>query len=54
MHLMPNNNEEDFAVGSPAPDFQLPASNASAGGLVWLAQYRGKKAVALFFVREYN
>jgi peroxiredoxin len=48
---MPDNNEEEVSVGSPAPAFQLPAST---GGEVVLAQYQGKKAVVLFFVREYN
>ncbi len=46
-----NNNEEALAAGSPAPSFQLPAST---GGEVGLAQFQGKKAVALFFVREFN
>ena len=43
--------EDELNVGSAAPAFQLPAST---GGEVGLAQYQGKKAVALFFVREYN
>ncbi len=41
----------DLETGSPAPAFQLTASDGSE---VSLAQFKGKKAVALFFVREYN
>jgi peroxiredoxin Q/BCP len=42
---------DELAVGSPAPDFKLPAST---GGEVALTDYRGKASVILFFVREYN
>ncbi len=42
---------EDFEIGSPAPNFRLPASS---GGEVELADYLGKKKVVLFFVREHN
>ena len=48
---MPDNNEKEITLGSPAPAFQLPATT---GAEVGLAQYKGRKAVALFFVREYN
>jgi hypothetical protein len=40
----------ELAIGSIAPDFRLAASS---GGEVGLGDYRGKSAVALFFVREY-
>ncbi len=39
----------EIDVGSPAPDFKLPANT---GGEIALSDYRGKKVV-LFFVREY-
>jgi peroxiredoxin Q/BCP len=42
---------EELDVGSPAPDFVLPANS---GGEVRLFDYRGKALVVLFFVREYN
>ncbi len=42
---------EEIEIGSPAPNFRLPASS---GGEVELADYRGKKKVVLFFVREHN
>ncbi len=42
---------DELAIGSPAPDFKLPASS---GGEVALTDYRGKADVILFFVREYN
>ncbi len=48
-HLMDQSVE--LSVGSPAPDFRLPAST---GGQVGLADYRGKSRVILFFVREFN
>jgi peroxiredoxin Q/BCP len=42
---------DELEVGSPAPDFKLPAST---GGEVALTNYRGKADVILFFVREYG
>jgi len=42
---------EELNVGSPAPDFRLPANDER---LVSLSDYRGKANVVLFFVREYN
>ncbi len=42
---------EELNVGSPAPDFDLPAND---GRRIELADYRGKSLVVLFFVREYN
>ena len=42
---------DELAVGSPAPDFKLPAST---GGEMALTDYREKANVILFFVREYN
>ncbi len=42
---------EDINVGSPVPDFMLPATD---GRPVRLADYRGKARVVLFFVREHN
>jgi len=44
---MPNSELE---IGSPAPDFKLPAN---ISGEIALSDYRGKKVV-LFFVRERN
>jgi len=41
---------DEVAAGTVAPEFRLAASNGSEIGL---ADYRGKSAVALFFVREY-
>ena len=40
----------ELNVGSPAPDFKLPAND---GREIALADYRGKSSVVLFFVREY-
>lgn len=40
-----------IGVGTQAPDFKLPASN---GTTVSLSDYRTKKHVYLFFVREFN
>ncbi len=42
---------EEIEVGVAAPDFKLPSSS---GGEVALSDYRGQKAVVLFFVREFN
>ena len=42
---------DELTIGSPAPDFTLPASS---GNQVALADYRGKANVILFFVREYT
>ncbi len=42
---------EEIGVGLIAPDFKLPSAD---GGEVALSDYRGQKAVVLFFVREYN
>ena len=41
---------EEIKVGSPAPQFTLPAED---GRLINLADYRGKAPVVLFFVREH-
>ena len=38
-------------LGSYAPDFRLPATNATEIGL---SDFRDKNNVVLFFVREYN
>jgi peroxiredoxin len=38
-------------VGSLAPDFNLPTRD---GGRVALVEYKGRSAVVLFFVREFN
>ena len=40
-----------ITIGSPAPEFRLPASN---GTDLNLADYRSKNNVVLFFVREFN
>ncbi len=37
-------------IGSRAPDFRLPATNGSE---IALSDFRGKKNVVLFFVREF-
>jgi thioredoxin-dependent peroxiredoxin len=41
----------EIVIGSPAPDFSLPASNGSD---ISLSDFRTKKWVYLFFVREFN
>ena len=41
---------DEVALGSPAPNFRLPAST---GGEIELSDYYGKQQVVLFFVREY-
>jgi peroxiredoxin len=43
--------KNEIQVGSLAPDFRL---QASTGGEIGLADYRGKKNVVLFFIREHN
>ncbi len=42
---------EGLNVGSPAPDFTLPATD---GREIRLSDYRDKALIVLFFVREYN
>ncbi len=37
-------------IGSRAPDFRLPSTNGSE---ISLSDFRGKKNVVLFFVREF-
>ncbi len=37
-------------IGSHAPDFRLPSTNGSE---IALSDFRGKKNVVLFFVREF-
>jgi peroxiredoxin len=44
-------NPESLEVGSPVPEFRLPAST---GDEVGIADYRGKSNLILFFVREYG
>lgn len=46
-HLKPTDSVLKVSAGSIAPDFSLPAVS---GGIVSLAQYRGKKNVVLSFV----
>ena len=41
----------EVTIGTTAPDFSLPASNGSE---VRLADFRSKKNVVLFFIREFN
>ncbi len=41
---------EELEVGSQAPDFKLPTGD---GREIGLADFKGKSAVVLFFVREY-
>ena len=38
-------------IGSHAPDFKLPSTDGSE---IRLSDFRGKKNVILFFVREFN
>jgi len=40
----------DAKIGSIAPDFKLKATN---GQEIALSDFRGKKNVVLFFIREY-
>ncbi len=42
---------DEIAVGATAPDFKLPSASGSE---VALSDFRGQKAVVLFFVREFN
>ncbi len=42
---------DEIEINKQAPNFRLPATS---GGEVELAEYRGKQAVVLFFVRAYN
>ncbi len=44
-------NGSDLAIDSLAPEFSLPASN---GAEIALVNFRSKKNVYLFFVREFN
>jgi peroxiredoxin len=41
----------DLSIGSPAPEFNLPASS---GADIALSNFRTKSNVYLFFVREFN
>ena len=41
----------DLTIGSPAPEFNLPASS---GADVVLSSFRSKSNLYLFFVREFN
>ena len=41
----------ELTIDTPGPEFSLPAST---GGAIALSDYRNKKNVYLFFVREYN
>jgi peroxiredoxin len=43
--------DDELNIGSPAPDFKLPANN---GRDIRLSDYLEKAPVVLFFVREYN
>ncbi len=47
---MPAANGE-VRIGSPAPDFTL---ESNAGEEVTLSNYRGRKAVVLYFMREFT
>ncbi len=42
---------DEISVGSAAPEFKLPSANGSD---IALSEYRGRKVVVLFFIREYN
>ncbi len=47
-------DEEDAIeakIGSHAPDFSLTSTN---GNEIRLSEFRGRKNVILFFVREFN
>jgi peroxiredoxin len=41
----------DITIGSLAPEFSLTASNGSE---IKLSDFRSKKSVYLFFIREFN
>jgi peroxiredoxin len=43
-------NQSDLTIGSPAPDFSLPASD---GTEIKLADVRSRNNVVLFFIREF-
>jgi peroxiredoxin len=42
-------SEDELKVGSPVPDFKLPATK---GSVIAVSDYPGEKIV-VFFVREY-
>ena len=44
-------NNPELAVGAMAPEFGLAASS---GGEIHLADYRSRKNIVLFFVREFE
>ncbi len=48
---MTNEDTFDAKIGSHAPDFRLPSTNGSE---IELSDFRGRKNVVLFFVREFN
>jgi len=48
---MANEDAIDAKIGSYAPDFRLPSTSGSEVGL---SDFRGRKNVVLFFVREFN
>ena len=44
------NDSEAVSLGSQAPDFTLPSGD---GREIHLADFRSRKNVVLFFIREY-
>ena len=46
----PDADSIDAKIGSFAPDFRLQATN---GQEITLSDFRGKRNVVLFFIREY-
>ncbi len=44
-------DQPDLTIGSPAPDFSLPAG---LGAEIKLADVRSRNNVVLFFIREFN
>jgi peroxiredoxin len=49
-NIDPSADSIDAKIGSLAPNFKLKATN---GREIELADFRGRKNVILFFVREY-
>jgi peroxiredoxin Q/BCP len=48
----PDPNLKPLAVGTPAPDFNLPASGIEAGKTVSLTDFNGQNLVLVFYPRD--
>lgn len=48
----PDPNLKPLPVGTPAPDFTLPASGIPEGETVSLADYKGQNVVLVFYPRD--